>query len=397
MTISQRARNLVPSATLAISATARRMRAEGIDVISFGAGEPDFDTPDHIREAGIQAIRDGFTKYTATGGIDELKDAVVSKLKRDDGLTYARNQVLISCGGKHSLYNVFQALLDPGDEVIIPAPYWVSYPEQVRLCGATPVFVQTSEQEGFRLHRGVLERAVTPRTKILVLNSPANPTGAALTWKELEGLAALAVEQGVWILSDETYEQLVYDGYRHVSIASLGSQVYARTILANSLSKAYAMTGWRVGYAAGPAEIIAAMDGLQSQMTSNPTSISQRAAVAALLGPQEPTHRMREEFARRRRYIVDRLNAMPGIRCLNPEGAFYVFPNVSGLYGKRYAEKIVTNSTEFSAFLLEAARIAVVPGVEFGGDAHIRISYATSMGNIEKGMDRMAAALTQLQ
>lgn len=397
MTISQRARNLVPSATLAITATARRMRAEGIDVISFGAGEPDFDTPEHIKQAGIQAIRDGFTKYTATGGIDELKDAVVTKLKRDDGLTYARNQVLISCGGKHSLYNVFQALLDPGDEVIIPAPYWVSYPEQVRLCGATPVFVHTSEQEGFRLNRGVVESAVTPRTKILVLNSPANPTGAALTRNELEGLAALVAERGLWVLSDETYEQLVYDGYRHLSIASMGSQVYARTILANSLSKAYAMTGWRVGYAAGPAEIIAAMDGLQSQMTSNPTSIAQRAAVAALVGPQEPTHLMREEFARRRRYIVDRLNAMPGISCLNPEGAFYVFPNVSRLYGKRHAEKAVTNSTEFSAFLLEAARIAVVPGVEFGSDAHIRISYATSVGNIEKGMDRMASALRELQ
>jgi aspartate aminotransferase len=373
------------------------MRVEGIDVISFGAGEPDFDTPEHIREAGIQAIRDGFTKYTATGGIDELKDAVVTKLKRDDGLTYARNQVLISCGGKHTIYNIFQALLDPGDEVIIPAPYWVSYPEQVRLCGATPVFVQTSEQQGFRLHRGVLEGAVTPRTKLLVLNSPSNPTGAALTRTELEGIAALAVERGVWILSDETYEQLVYDGYRHVSIASLGRQVCARTILANSLSKAYSMTGWRVGYAAGPAEIIAAMDGLQSQMTSNPTSISQRAAVAALLGPQEPTHRMREEFARRRRYIVDRLNAMPGVRCLNPEGAFYVFPNVSGMYGKSFADTVVTNSTKFSAFLLEVARIAVVPGVEFGSDAHIRISYATSMGNIEKGMDRMASALGQLR
>ncbi|HYL81205.1 MAG TPA: aminotransferase class I/II-fold pyridoxal phosphate-dependent enzyme, partial [Candidatus Acidoferrum sp.] len=252
------------------------------------------------------------------------------------------------------------------------------------------------EREGFRVHRALLERVLTPRTKLLVLNSPANPTGAALTRKELEGLAALAVERGIWILSDETYEQLVYDGYRHLSIASMGSQVYARTILANSLSKAYAMTGWRVGYAAGPTEIIAAMDGLQSQMTSNPTSISQRAAVAALVGPQEPTHLMREEFARRRRYVVDRLNGMPGIRCLNPEGAFYVFPNVSSLYGKRHAEKAVTNSSEFSAFLLEAARIAVVPGVEFGSDAHIRISYATSVGNIEKGMDRMAAALTQL-
>jgi aspartate aminotransferase len=397
VTLSQRVRNLVPSATLAITATARRMRSEGIDVIGFGAGEPDFDTPEHIREAGIQAIRDGFTRYTATGGIDELKDAVVSKLKRDDGLTYARNQILISCGGKHSLYNIFQALLDPGDEVIIPAPYWVSYPEQVKLCGATPVFVQTSEHEGFRLHRGLLERAVTPRTKILVLNSPSNPTGAALTRTELEGLAAMAVEQGFWILSDETYEQLVYDGYRHVSIASLGNQVYARTLLVNSLSKAYAMTGWRVGYAAGPPEIIAAMDGLQSQMTSNPTSIAQRAAVAALLGPQEPTHLMREEFARRRRYIVDRLNAMPGVRCLNPEGAFYVFPNVSGLYGKGFAGTVVKNSTEFSAFLLEAARIAVVPGVEFGSDSHVRISYATSMGNIQKGMDRMASALGQLR
>jgi len=396
MTISQRARNLVPSATLAIAATARRLRAQGIDVIGFGQGEPDFDTPDHIKEAAIQAIREGFTKYTATGGIDELKDAVASKLKRDNGLTYARNQVLISCGGKHTLYNVFQALLDPGDEVIIPAPYWVSFPEQVKLCGGTPVFVQTSEREGFRLHRALLERAVTPRTKIVVLNSPSNPSGAALTRKELEGIAALAVERGFWILSDETYEALVYDGYQHVSIASLGDQVYARTILANSLSKAYAMTGWRVGYAAGAAEVIKAMDGLQSQETSNPTSIAQRAAVAALVGPQEPTHRMREEFARRRRYIVDRLNAMPGITCLNPEGAFYVFPNVSGMYGKHYGGTIIRNSSDFTSYLLEAGRIAVVPGIEFGNDEHVRISYATSLENIEKGMDRMAEAVKQL-
>lgn len=394
--ISRRAQNLVPSATLAISATARRMRAEGIDVISFGAGEPDFDTPAHIKEAATQAIRDGFTKYTASGGIDELKDAVAAKLKRDNGLAYARNQVLISCGGKHSLYNIFEALLNPGDEAIIPAPYWVSFPEQVKLCDATPVIAQTSEAEGFRVHRALVEPLVTPRTKILVLNSPSNPTGGALTRKELEGLAALAEERGFWILSDETYESLVYDGYQHVSIASLGDQAYARTIVANSLSKAYAMTGWRIGYAAGPADIIKAMDGLQSQMTSNPTSIAQRAAVAALVGPQDPTHRMREEFARRRRTIVTRLNGMPGITCLNPEGAFYVFPNVSRSYEKRYGEKTVTNSTEFSAFLLEVARIAVVPGVEFGNDAHIRISYATSLGNIEKGMDRMAAALSEL-
>jgi len=397
VTISQRARNLVPSATLAISNKARELKAAGIDVISFGSGEPDFDTPEHIKEAAVQALREGFTKYTANSGINELKDAVVAKLKRDNGLTYARNQVLISCGGKHSLYNVFQALLDPGDEVIIPAPYWVSFPEQVKLCGAVPVFAPTAEAQGFRVNRSLVEPKVTPRTKILLLNSPSNPTGAALTRDELQGLAALAVERGLWILADETYESLVYDGYQHVSIATLGDAVYARTILVNSMSKAYAMTGWRIGYTAGAKEIIAAMDGLQSQMTSNPTSIAQRGAVAALIGSQEPTARMREEFARRRRSIVDRLNAMPGVSCLNPEGAFYVFPNVSKLYGKQHAGKPIATSTEFSAFLLDAARIAVVPGVEFGNDAHIRISYATSMANIEKGMDRMAEAVATLR
>ena len=396
MHVSQRARNLVPSATLAIGAKARQMQADGIDVIGFAQGEPDFDTPAHIKDAAIQAAREGFTKYTATGGINELKDAVAAKLKRDNGLNYTRNQVLVSCGGKHSLYNVFQALLDPGDEVIIPAPYWVSFPEQVKLCDAKPVIVQTSEAQGFRLNRQILEPAVTGRTKIVVLNSPSNPTGAALSRTELEGIAALAVERGFSIVSDETYEALVYDGYQHVSIATLGDAVYARTIVVNSMSKTYAMTGWRIGYAAGPVEIIKAMDGLQGQMTSNPTSFAQRGAVAALVGQQEPTHRMREEFAKRRRYIVDRLNAISGIRCHSPEGAFYVFPNVSALYRKQHNGKAITNSTEFSAFLLDAARIAVVPGVEFGNDDHVRISYATSMANIEKGMDRMAEAVKRL-
>jgi aspartate aminotransferase len=393
MNISTRARNLVPSATLAIGAKARQMQADGIDVIGFAQGEPDFDTPAHIKEAAIQAVRDGFTKYTATGGINELKDAVAAKLKRDNGLNYARNQVLISCGGKHSLYNVFQALLDPGDEVIIPAPYWVSFPEQVKLCAAKPVIVQASEAQGFRVNRQVVEPAVTARTKILVLNSPSNPTGAALSRAELEGIGSLAVERSFSIVSDETYEALVYDGFQHVSIASLSDAIYARTILVNSLSKAYSMTGWRLGYSAGPTDIIKAMDGLQGQMTSNPTSFAQRGAVAALTGSQEPTHQMREEFAKRRRYIVDRLNAMPKVRCHSPEGAFYVFPNVSALYGKRYDGRVITNSAEFSTFLLDAARIAVVPGVEFGNDHHIRISYATSMENIVKGMDRMAEAV----
>jgi aspartate aminotransferase len=397
MSVSQRARNIVPSATLTIAATARRMRAQGIDVIGFGSGEPDFDTPDHIKEAAIQAIQEGFTKYTATGGIDELKDAVVTRLKRDNGLVYSRDQILISCGGKHSLFNVFQALLESGDEVIIPAPYWVSFPEQVKLCDAKPVFAHTHEHEGFRLHRGLVEPLLNSRTKILVLNSPCNPTGAALTPSELQGLADLATEWGFWILSDETYDSLAYDGYQHVSIASLGDRVYAQTILVNSLSKAYAMTGWRVGYTAGPKDIIKAMDALQSQETSNPTSIAQRAAVVALTGGQEATHRMREEFDRRRRVIVERLNAMPGISCLSPQGAFYVFPNVSGMYGKHYAGTIIRNSTDFTTYLLETARIAVVPGVEFGSDAHIRFSYATSMSNIEKGMDRMAEAVRQLR
>jgi aspartate aminotransferase len=397
VSLSQRARNLVPSATLAIGAKARQMQADGIDVISFAQGEPDFDTPNHIKEAAIQAARDGFTKYTATGGINELKDAVATKLKRDNGLSYTRNQVLISCGGKHSLYNVFQALLDPGDEVIIPAPYWVSFPEQVKLCGATPVIVPTREAQGFRLNRQLLEPAVTDRTKIVVLNTPSNPTGAALSRMELEGIATLAVERGFYIVSDETYEALVYDGFQHLSIATLGDAVYARTIVVNSLSKAYAMTGWRLGYAAGPAEIITAMEGLQGQMTSNPTSFAQRGGVAALIGPQEPTQRMREEFATRRRYIVDQLTGMPGIRCHNPEGAFYVFPNVSALYGKRFGDTVIANSTAFAAFLLDAAKIAVVPGVEFGSDQHVRFSYATALDKIREGMDRMAAALAGLR
>ena len=396
MTVSQRARNLAPSATLAIAATARRLRAQGIDVIGFGHGEPDFDTPEHIKEAAIQAIREGFTKYTASGGTDELKDAVVTKLKRDNGLAYTREQILISCGGKHSLFNVFQALVEPGDEVIIPAPYWVSFPEQVKLCGGKPIFAHTHEREGFRLHRALVEPLVTPRTKILVLNSPGNPTGAAISLSELQGLADLATEWGFWLLSDETYESLVYDEHQHVSIATLGDGVYAQTILVSSLSKAYAMTGWRVGYAAAPREIIRAMDNLQSQETSNATSIAQRAAAAALIGSQETVHRMREEFDRRRRYIVDRLNAMPGVRCLKPQGAFYVFPNVSGMYGRHYAGTIIRNSSDFATYLLETGRIAVVPGIEFGNDEHVRISYATSLENIEKGMDRMAEAVRQL-
>ena len=396
MTISTRARQVAPSATLTISTRARQLQAEGIDVISFSSGEPDFDTPAHIKAAAVQALLEGFTKYTATDGIPELKDAIRTKFKRDNGLDYARDEVIVSCGGKHSLYNVAQVLFDPGDEVLIPSPYWVTYPEQVKLCEAKPVFVPTDEGEGFRLRPEAVAAAVTPRTKALLLDSPNNPTGAVASREDVQALARLAVERGFWIISDECYEALCYDGAAHVSIASLGDAIRQRTILVHTVSKTYAMTGWRIGYAAGPREVVKAMATFQSQVTSNPTSIAQRAAQAALTGPQDTVRAMAAEFDRRRRAIVGRLQAMPGIRCVVPRGAFYAFPNVSGLFGRAWRGGTLCGSADVCAFLLEEARIAAVPGVEFGSDSHIRLSYATSDELIAKGMDRMAAAIATL-
>ncbi|MGH7408246.1 MAG: pyridoxal phosphate-dependent aminotransferase, partial [Candidatus Methylomirabilales bacterium] len=382
MRLATRTAAFTPSPTLAITARARRMRAEGFDVLNFGAGEPDFDTPEHIKAAAVQALAEGFTKYTATAGIDELKDAVCLKLKRDNGVEYRRENVIVSCGAKHTLYNLCMVLFQEGDEVLLPAPYWVSYPEQVRMAGAVPVPVGTAEADGFRVRVEQLQAAWTPRTAGLILNSPCNPTGAVLSRKDLEAIAAFAAARGLTVISDETYEALTYDGREALSIAVLGEEVKRRTVLVNSLSKAYAMTGWRVGYAAGPVEVIRAMDTFQSQVTSNPTSIAQRAAVAALTGPQDCVRAMRAAFAERRDAIAAALNGLPGVSCVLPGGAFYAFPNMAGCLGRRAGGRLLRTSTDLAEYLLDEARVAVVPGAEFGSDAHLRLSYATSTENI---------------
>ncbi len=397
MGIAKRALAVKPSPTLATAAKAKAMKAQGIDVVDFGVGEPDFDTPDNVKHAGIQAIERGFTKYTPAGGTDELKEAVIEKFKRDNGLSYEKSQVLISCGAKHSLYNVAEALFDPGDEVIIPSPYWVSYPDQVLLNDAVPVIVRTTEEEGFKLSAKKLEKAVTPKTKALVLNSPSNPTGLAYDRKTLEEIAAVAVKHALYVISDEIYEKLLYDGFTHVSIASLGPEIKDLTIVVNGVSKSHAMTGWRIGYAAGPKDVLSAMANIQSQSTSNPASISQKAAVEALRGPQDFIRTMNVEFDKRRRYMVQRLNAMTGISCLMPVGAFYAFPRVSSLYGKSANGKVINNSSDLAAYLLEDAHVALVSGDAFGADAYIRLSYATSMENIRKGLDRIEKAAGMLK
>ena len=394
--LADRLKTLAPSPTLAMQAKAKAMRAQGIDVISFGAGEPDFDTPRRIKDAAIRAIEQGQTKYTEVGGVPELRAAVCSKLKRDNGLDYAPDEVTVSCGAKHTLYNLFMALVNPGDEVLIPSPYWVSYPEQVRLLGGVPVPVATPESTAFDLDPAELRRAVTPRTKMIVLDSPGNPTGAVFSSAALAEVAKLAVERDLWIVSDECYEALTYEG-RHVSIASLSAEVKARTIVVNTCSKAYAMTGWRIGYAAGPKPVIKAMTDVQSQVTSNPASVSQWAAVEALGGAQDEVAKMTSEFDRRRRVIIAALNAVPGVHCVMPKGAFYAFPNVSGLFGKRARGGTLRGSADVCAFLLDEARIATVAGIDFGSDAHIRLSYATSLEMITTGLARMDAAIRTLK
>jgi aspartate aminotransferase len=398
--LADRLKTLAPSSTLAVQAKAKELRARGIDVISFGAGEPDFDTPRRIKDAAVEAMQRGQTKYTEVGGVPELRAAVCAKLKRDNGLDYEPADILVSVGAKHTLFNLVMALINPGDEVLVPSPYWVSYPEQVRLLGGVPVAVPTPEATGFDLDPARLAAAVTPRTKLIVLNSPNNPTGAVFTPGALAAVARLAVERDLWVVSDECYEALTFEG-RHASIASLGPEVKARTIVVNTCSKAYAMTGWRIGYAAGPRALIRAMTDVQSQVTSNPSSIAQWAAVEALTGPQDEVAKMAGEFDRRRRLIIDGLNALPGVRCVMPRGAFYAFPNVSGLFGRtwRKADGAVSleSSLDATAFLLEEARVAVVPGRDFGSDAHVRLSYATSDALIGEGLARMAAALATLR
>ena len=395
--LAKRLATLAPSATLAVQARAKELKRQGIDVISFGAGEPDFDTPARVKDAAALAMQRGQTKYTEVGGIPELRAAVCAKFRRDNGLDYEPTDVLVSCGAKHTLYNIFVALLDPGDEVLVPSPYWVSYPEQVRLLDGVAVPVATREETGFDLDPERIAAAVTTRTKLIVLNSPNNPTGAVFSPATLQAVARLAVERGLFVISDECYEALTFEG-RHVSIASFGADIKARTIVVNTCSKAYAMTGWRIGFAAGPRDVISAMTDVQSQVTSNPSSIAQWAAVEALSGPQDEVAKMAGEFDRRRRLIIDGLNALPGVRCVMPKGAFYAFANVAGLFGKRRSGGAsLTSSSDVASFLLDEARVAVVPGADFGSDAHIRMSYATSPSLVSEGLSRMATALTTLR
>ncbi len=394
--LAERARRLQPSPTLAIAARARALRAQGIDVISFSAGEPDFDTPERVKAAAVRAISEGQTKYTDTAGIPELRAAICAKLRRDNGLEYEPADVIVSVGAKHTLYNICAVLLDPGAEVLVPAPYWVSYTEQVRLCEGTPVVVPTDEARAFRLDLAALRAAVTPRTKALVLNTPNNPTGAVYPRQDLQAVAALAVERGFWVVSDECYEALSYEG-RVPSIATLGAEIRARTLVVHTCSKAYAMTGWRIGYAAGPREVIRAMADFQGQCTSNPASVAQWAAVEALGGPQDDVAKMAGEFDRRRRAIVGGLNRIAGVRCLMPPGAFYAFPDVSGLFGRRWRGTPLHTSGDVTAFLLEEARVAVVPGADFGSDRHVRLSYACGLDTIHEGLRRIDAACARLE
>lgn len=379
-TISRRAASLTPSITLAIDAKAKEMKAAGIDVVGFGAGEPDFATPAHITEAAIKALQAGFTKYTPSSGIPELRQAAADKFKRDNGLSYKPSQIIISCGGKHSCCNVVLATCNPGDEVIIPAPYWLSYPEMVRLAEGTPVIIETSDATEFKITPQQLRAAITPRTRLFILNSPSNPTGSLYTREEIRALGDVCVEKGVLIMSDEIYEKLVYDGAEHVSVASFSPRHFANTIIVHGLAKEYSMTGWRIGLTAAPEPIAKAIDAVQSHSTSNPTSFAQKGAVAALTGPQDHLPVWLAEFARRRAYAWKRLNAIPGITCVNAKGAFYLFPKISGTGMKSMA---------FCAQLLEREKVAAVPGIAFGADDYMRISYATSMENIEKGLDRL--------
>lgn len=387
--ISKRASAVSPSPTLAITAKANQMKAEGIDIIAFGAGEPDFDTPVHIKEAAKISLDKGFTKYTPTSGIKELKEAICKKFKNDNSLEYSSAEVLVSCGAKHSIYNAVMVLCNDGDEVIIPSPYWVSYPEMVKLSGGSSVFVETTEKNGFKITPQQLEKAITKKTKLFILNSPSNPTGMIYSKDELKALSEIIVKYGIYCISDEIYEKLVYDNEQHISIASLGSEIKNKAIVVNGVSKSYSMTGWRIGYAAAPREIIQAMSNLQDHSTSNPTSISQWASVEAITAGAPGIIKMKEEFEKRRAYMVGRINGIKGLSTLNPQGAFYCFVNVSELFGKKSGDKIIFDSFSLTEMFLLKAHIAVIPGSVFGDDRYIRLSYATSLKNITEGLNRL--------
>lgn len=397
MRLSSRVRTISPSPTMAVDAKSKQMLAEGIDVVNFGVGEPDFETPAHIKAAGIKAIETGFTRYVPASGTLELRKAICEKLKRDNGLEYTPEQIVVSCGAKQSLFNTYQAILEPGDEVILQAPYWVSYPEMIKLAGGVPVVVQTDAASDFKMTPEQIRAALTPRTVAINLNSPSNPTGAVYTRAELQAIADLAVEKDLIIVTDEMYEKLIYGGAEHVSIASLGPEIKKRTITINGHSKAYAMTGWRVGYTASELDVAKAMANLQSHSSSGTSSISQKAAFAALQASEETVEAMRQEFDRRRQYVVDRMQKMPGISCPTPLGAFYVFPSMAGLIGKRLRGTEIRTADDFANLVLDHAHVGLVSGTGFGNPQCFRISYATSMERLQTGLDRIEALLREAE
>jgi len=395
MTISERVKNINPSQTLAITAQALKMKREGKKVISFAAGEPDFDTPENIREKAISAIREGFSHYTANSGIIELKEAVIEKLKKDNRVEYKPSEIIISTGAKQCLFNTILTICDPGDEVLLPTPCWVSYTEQIKFAGAVPVFIITHQEEDFKLSAAQVEEKITPRTKLIILNSPNNPTGAVYDPEELKKIAQLLTKYNIYCICDEIYEKLIYDNAKHLSIASLSDEIKDKIITINGVSKSYAMTGWRIGYAAGSEEIIKGMSKIQGHSTSNPNSIAQKASVEALHGKQDTIEEMRKAFDERRKYMVKKLNNIEGIFCLSPAGAFYAFPNVSKILGRgiEYNGKKVSNSFDLSDFILKEAEVALIPGSAFEAEGYLRLSYATSLKDIKEGLDRIEKIL----
>ncbi len=390
--LSKKNKTISPSITLAITAKAKKMKQEGIDVISFGAGEPDFKTPEYIRKAAIDTIEKGLTGYTAAAGLPKFKEVICEKFKKDNNIEYNSENIVVSNGAKHSLFNAFQAICNPGDEVIVPMPYWVSYPEMVKLADAKPVFVKTPEENEFKYDIRDLENAINENTKAIILNSPSNPTGTVYTEKELKEIANLAIKYNIFIISDEIYEKLIYEG-RHISIASLGEDIKELTIVINGMSKAYAMTGWRIGYLAANKEIAKIITNIQSHATSNPNTIAQYASIEALKGNQEPIEEMVKAFDERRKYMVERINSIKDLSCIMPKGAFYVMVNISKYIGKEVKGFVINDSMDFAKYLLDTAKVAVIPGAGFGDENYIRLSYATSLENIEKGLNRIEEAL----
>jgi len=389
MELSRKFLNIEPSPTLLIDSKFKQMKAEGLDVVGFGAGEPDFDTPQHIKDAAIEAINSGFTKYTPASGTLDLKKAICDKFLNDNGLKYEPSQIVVSNGAKHSLINVFGAILNPGDEVIIPAPFWVSYPEMVKYNDGVPVTLHTKEENGFKFSAEDFEKAITSKTKALVLNSPSNPTGMVYTEEELRKIADVAVKHNIFVISDEIYEYLIYDDAKHVSIASFNEKIKDLTIVVNGVSKTYAMTGWRIGYTASNEKIAKLMSNVQSHTTSNPNSIAQAAALAAIKGPKDELNVMIKAFDERRKYMVKEINAIDGVSCLAPKGAFYVMMNISGLVGKTVKGKLINDADDFSEIFLEKEMVAVVSGKGFEAPEYVRWSYATSLDNIKEGLKRL--------